>query len=531
MSRLFPSPRAPGNTRLAGGVWLAVLVAGPVLVGLPVGGRVLDPERFVHHVRWFNAMEPETVTNAIPNAAAWGWLKENIPFFECPDREVETIYYYRWWTFRKHIVQTPQGFVFTEFLVPVSHAGPYNTISCAAGFHVMEGRWLQNSRLVDDYLLFWLRGNEGRPQPHLHKYSHWLAAAAQARTLASGDTALLAALLPDLQNDYAAWERERQRADGLFWQYDVRDGMEESISGSRSARNIRPTINAYMFANARAIAAAARAAGRPAVAEEFERKAARLRALVQEQLWDGPAGFFKVKLPDGSFSSAREAIGFVPWMFCLPEAGRGFEAAWRQLTDPQGFRAPFGITTAERRHPEFRSHGVGTCEWDGAVWPFATSQTLCALANLLQEYRQEEVSVRDYFDAFLTYVRSQQARGRPYIGEYLDEVTGEWINGKNDRSRYYNHSLFADLVITGVAGLRPRADDVVEVQPLLPPGTWDWFCLDGIPYHGRQLTIVWDRDGSRYQLGPGLRVYEDGREIARAERLAPLTGHLTPLRK
>ncbi|HRT10182.1 MAG TPA: glycoside hydrolase, partial [Candidatus Paceibacterota bacterium] len=80
-------------------------------------------------------------------------------------------------------------------------------------------------------------------------------------------------------------------------------------------------------------------------------------------------------------------------------------------------------------------------------------------------------------------------------------------------------------------GLRPRADDVVEVQPLLPPGTWDWFCLDGIPYHGRQLTIVWDRDGSRYQLGPGLRVYEDGREIARAERLAPLTGHLTPLRK
>jgi len=37
---------------------------------------------------------------------------------------------------------------------------------------------------------------------------------------------------------------------GLFWQYDVRDGMEESISGSRTNKNLRPTINSYMFGNA-----------------------------------------------------------------------------------------------------------------------------------------------------------------------------------------------------------------------------------------------------------------------------------------
>jgi len=85
----------------------------------------------------------------------------------------------------------------------------------------------------------------------------------------------------------------------------------------------------------------------------------------------------------------------------------------------------------------------------------------------------------DYFDAFLTYTRSQHAAGKPYVGEYLDEVTGDWINGRGGRSRYYNHSTYADLLITGVIGLRPRADDRVEVWPLLPEGTWDWFCLDG----------------------------------------------------
>ena len=55
--------------------------------------------------------------------------------------------------------------------------------------------------------------------------------------------------------------------------------------------------------------------------------------------------------------------------------------AWKQLMDPGGFLAPFGLTTAERRHPEFRSHGCCQCEWDGAVWPFATSQTLVALQH------------------------------------------------------------------------------------------------------------------------------------------------------
>lgn len=33
--------------------------------------------------------------------------------------------------------------------------------------------------------------------------------------------------------------------------------MEESISGGRKVRNVRPTINSYMYGNAKAIAAIA----------------------------------------------------------------------------------------------------------------------------------------------------------------------------------------------------------------------------------------------------------------------------------
>ncbi|MSU27919.1 MAG: glycoside hydrolase [Pedosphaera sp.] len=555
----------------------------------------------------FNALDTEAVTNHIPNAAAADFLAANAPRFDCPDRELVEIWHFRWWTFRKHLKHTPDGFVVTEFLTPVKHAGAHNTISCATGFHLAEGRWLRAPRFLDDYTRFWLRSANGKPQPHFHKFSSWFAAAVWDRACVTGDFAFALGLLDDLVADYRVWEAERRRPDGLFWQHDVKDGMEESISGSRTAQQPRPTINSYMTANARALAAMATHAGRADLAKEFSAKADELHRLTLAKLWDNEAKFFKVRLaaagpvaqaskssvspiskpaaattasptspspraslslapgfsrlsaaragetvstvfpPQPTFSPAREAIGYVPWMFHLPDSRHA--DAWLQFTDPAGFRAPFGLTTAERRHPAFRTHGTGKCEWDGPVWPFATSQTLLALANFLRsegartptsaaaavpQTTAADVGVRapilptraDYLTALLTYTRSHRMNGQPYLGEYHDETTGAWLKGNHERSRHYNHSLFADIVITGLVGLTPRADDTVEIHPLLPDGAWDWFALDAIPYHGRTLTILWDKTGAHYRKGAGLRVFADGKLLATTNRLTRMTATL-----
>jgi hypothetical protein len=253
-------------------------------------------------------------------------------------------------------------------------------------------------------------------------------------------------------------------------------------------------------------------------------KAQNLKKLVQQELWDASARFFKAQTEETRLSDAREAIGFIPWCFNLPDPG--YEDAWAQFIDPQGFWAPFGITTAERRHPKFRSHGVGNCEWDGAVWPFATSQTLDALSNVLRRYNQSYVTRQHYLEAMQTYVRSQRMNGRPYIGEYLDEFTGEWLKGDNPRSKFYNHSTFANLVIGGLVGIVPRADNTIEINPLLPESAWDWFCLERVPYHGREITVVWDRDGKKFGRDAGLMVFADDRQIAHSERLVRVTGEL-----
>ena len=294
--------------------------------------------------------------------------------------------------------------------------------------------------------------------------------------------------------------------------------MEETISGGRKEKNARPSINAYMYGNAKALAAIHVLANNPEKAAAYSAKADTLKTLTQTKLWNSSEQFFEVaKEKTDTLARVKEAIGFIPWYFNMPDSS--YSIAWQNVVNPNTFLAPFGITTADRSHPQFRTHGCCKCEWDGAVWPFATAQTLTAMANLLDNYNQSVVSKSNYFNLFNTYVESQYYRGRPYIGEYLDEKTGYWLKGDEERSRYYNHSTFNDLIITGLVGLRPRTDNTIEVQPLVPAGKWNWFCLDNVKYHNVFVTIIWDIDGKKYNKGKGLSVWVNGKKIAQSEKL------------
>ena len=506
---------------------LVLLVGSGCFAVAQKGPQPALTARVKSYINYFNSLDTEAVKNYVPNAQSYDWLVKNIPMFECPDTTIERMYYYRWWSFRKHLVQTPTGFVFTEFITPVKFAGIYNTISSALGHQVNEGRWLHDDHYVQDYVSFWLFEDPKQAKPHFHSFSSWVDDAVYSNYLVNPDKAYIKRILPALDADYRRWEAERQLPNQLFWQFDVKDAMEESISGSRKDKNIRSTINSYMYGNAKALAAMAKLMGNDTLQKRYEAKAAQLKQLVQQNLWDADAKFFEVKLTNGKFSGAREAIGFIPWYFNLPADKPEYAAQWDQLIDTNGFKAPWGLTTAERRHPKFRTHGVGKCEWDGAVWPYATTQDLKALANLLTNYTNRgKMTAKVFYDAFHQYAWSQQMNGHPYIGEYQDEKNGAWLKGDNPRSTFYNHSGFADLVINDLVGLKPRADNVLEIYPLVPQGQWDWFCLDKVSYHGKTITIIWDKTGKKYNKGAGLTIYADGKKIMQSDSLKHVLAHL-----
>jgi hypothetical protein len=486
---------------------------------------VLQHKNYKHYVDYFNAMETENIKQAIPNDSAWFWMQKNIPLFDCPQQNFEEIFYYRWWTLRKHIKKTEQGFAFTEFLVKRSYADKYNLIASALGHHIYESRWLHNSKYMDDNLKIWYRGNAGKPLKKLRFYSSWNIDAIYNRYLINYDKNFIKNILPDLENDYTEWEKEKKDSTDLYWQYDVRDAMEETISGGRKEKNARPSINSYMYGNAKALQQMNLIEGNGRKAFVYEQKKDSIKVLLQEKLWNSAHNFFEVKKEKGdSLANVKEQIGFLPWYFNMPDSN--FNIAWKNLNDIKTFCAPFGITTADRSHPQFRTHGCCKCEWDGAVWPFATSQTLTAMANLLNNYKQNIVADSNYFNLLQTYVESQYYRGKPYIGEYLDEKTGYWLKGDEERSMYYNHSTFNDLIITGLVGLRPRSDDVLEINPLVPQNKWNWFCLDNVLYHGKIITIIWDKNGTKYKKGKGFLVFVNGKKVAASLQLQKLIGIL-----
>ena len=520
---------------------------------------ILSIEALESYVAAFNRDDQELYRQHVPNDRAAAWLGDNIPLFECPDKEIEEIYYFRWWTFRKHLKETPDGFVITEFLPPVPWAGQHNTISCAAAHHFREGRWLHDARYLDDYARFWLRGG-GEVRTHIgtnRGYSFWIADSLLAQARVTGRFDLCLELLPDLIANYEGWEREQRDSNGLFWQRDDRDGMEYSISGklAPNEQGYRATINSYMYGDALAIAEIAERAGDAACAGRFRGKAVEIKRLTQEHLWDAEARFFKVlpRVENPTLSDARELHGYTPWYFNLPDPDKS--GAWAQLMDPKGFYAPFGPTTAEQRHPKFAViYMWKCCQWNGPSWPFSTSVTLTALANLLNDYAQDTVTRKHYFDILKLYTRSHRLRlddGRevPWIDESLHPLTGDWLtrtakkhaigaadlgwtDGAADpakieeRGKDYNHSTYCDLIINGLVGLRPQSGERIVISPLIP-AEWDYFCLDRVRYHGRDLTVLYDRTGEKYGRGRGLRLYCDGREVARRESLSPLAVDLT----
>ena len=516
---------------LLAGVFAATALAGEFSPPVAPRPQVLKADAFQRFIDQFNRDDNELYRNTISNRIAWDFLKDNIPLFECPDPNLNETYYFRWWTYRKHLKETSAGFVVTEFLPPVPWAGKYNTISCPAGHHFHEGRWLNDPRYLDDYAVFWFRKG-GEPR----RYSFWAADSLWAHYLVTGDAALVKELLPDLIANYEAWEKDHRDANGLFWQIDDRDGMEVSIGGS----GYRATINSYMYGDALAIANIAQLAGQPDVAKLYQSKAAEIKKLVQEKLWDSPAQVFKV-LPretNAALVDVRELHGYTPWYFNLPDAQ--YAVAWKQLTDPKGFYAPFGPTTAEQRHPKFQiSYEGHECQWNGPSWPFATSVTLVGLANLLNSGEQSIITPKDYVNLLQIYAKSQRLQLKdgqvvPWIDENLNPINGDWIartlllqrNAKPlERGKDYNHSTFCDLIISGLVGLRPRADNTIEVHPLAP-ADWDYFCLDQVRYHGHWMTILWDKTGQHYGKGQGLRVLADGKEIAATNSLARVTAPL-----
>jgi hypothetical protein len=293
-----------------------------------------------------------------------------------------------------------------------------------------------------------------------------------------------------------------------------------------------------MFANARAIAKLAAMGGDKAMAAEFAARADAIRARVLQDLWSPDLTHFidRYQVDNGHVNywspiRARELVGYLPWMFDLPPDDPGYAQSWRHLLSPQGFAGKAGMRTVEPSYEYYmrQYRYLGTqpeCQWNGPIWPYQTTQVLLGMANLLDHYSQSVVTRSDYMRLLRQYTALHYQGDRLDLEEDYHPETGKPIVGL-DRSHHYFHSGYIDLILTGVVGIRPRADNVLEVDPLIPdasdPQAMAWFRAQDVPYHGRRVAVTWDADGSHYGRGAGLSIEVDGHEVARRKDLGRLT--------
>lgn len=514
----------------------AILTAGVI-----AGTANLFAATLEDYLAVFRTDDPNPNETAEVRRAETDYLLQNIPRFECPDADIERTYYFRWWTFCKHIKRTTSGRVITEFSVDkqLKWAGKYNTICCAAGHHLMEARWLGDRGLTEEYVRFFYREGElNGPKA----YVTWLAHALLESEKVTGNRALADGLLLEMVRNYEAWEKGWQmmpwpmpadgkaiymglHSNGLFATTDDREGSEYSVSGN----GYRPLVNAAMCAEAAAISTIAARCGRTDVAAAFARRAEVLRRRMRELLWNPERGFYTTRSLSGESSCSRELFGYAPWYFGLADDVEG--TAWRLLMRTDGFFAPCGLTDVERSDPAFaidyRDETKSACRHDGPSWPYSESLVLTALANALQCGKKVEgVSRADYAVLLHQYAAAHRrmlpnSKTVSWIDENRDPFTGEWLarrifemrnmTERLNRGKDYNHSTFCDLVLSGLCGIRPKSDGSLDVVPLMPM-EWEYLRVSGLRIGERDVEVRWDRTGRHYGRGKGLVLVIDGAE-------------------
>ena len=392
-----------------------------------------------------------------------------MPEFSCSDKKIEEIYYFRAYTFSKHIRKDEKGkHTITEWLnVPWDNL----PISCAVGHHLSELKWFKNaSQIGKDYIEYWCDN-----QDRLLIYNNWFVYAVWEYCFATGNMDFAYSIVDKLEMYFLEFERMHKSALGIYKGVDNYDGMELSISGY----GLRPTINSYVYANAFGLYKIYEYGKNVEKAEKYKAFAEELKGKINETLfkddfyYNQPIGLWeemprllpRVSNQNQDFN-VKELIGYVPFYFGIAE--KEHLIAWKYFSDKKVFSAPYGLTTADMSHPQFKYEFPHMCLWNGPVWPYATSQTLTALAKTLKEHGEKDLPIgkKDFCEALKTYAASQyitiNSIERPWIDEDLDGYTGEWLarkellrSNRTDkmRGKDYNHSTFIDLILGGLCCL------------------------------------------------------------------------------
>lgn len=550
-------PRALREGLFKGGILLAPGASTRVVAA----SEIRTPDEAGRLAEWTGQADPLAKHLAEHRA----WFDRNLARFDCSDPWVTKQYYHRAYNLRKNMFDPNLGVMKYPTQAEGRWRSPWytNAISYGAGHQVREARWLADPKYWQGHLRTWAENpkpdgvypSHVRPDgPRDRQYTDWISSTAWDGHLVHPDRAFLAGVVDKLAANTRAWQEVYDPDDDGLLLVDSHwwTGMEYQpsffyFSDFKPAKDFnepaervgleRVDLTAYNFGNANNVARIYRMLGRDAEAQEFESLAKKIQKAVAAKMWKPDRGFFySLRASDDAIADVEEIDAVYPFYFGMFAPGGGHLSAWKRVLDPEQFWTPWPVASCSKRCPAYSQDnwpGDGrrtACMWNGPTWPHANSLVMTAMARTLRDEREagsaESTLTREkLWELFTSFTRAQfrdQDLAQPWTGEYYHGETARWLTAERD----YNHSTWLDVLIPDLLGLVPRADDVLEIDPLLPDGALDHFLLDGQRYHGRSITLAWDAPGGDDSHGDGrsgLDVYVDGKLVASSPTLARLT--------
>ncbi len=110
-------------------------------------------------------------------------------------------------------------------------------------------------------------------------------------------------------------------------------------------------------------------------------------------------------------------------------------------------------------------------------------------------------------------------------GNALIPNQAEYYSNWNANDQTYgrnnpNHVMLGNMnyiYVEDMGGIQPRSDNNIELWPI--ELGYDYFMVNNLRYHNNDITIVWDKDGSHYNMGQGYLLFINGELKAKSDKL------------
>jgi hypothetical protein len=486
---------------------------------------------------------------------------EDVPYIDVPDPAIEKAIVYRWWGERYNILDAnAPGYVY-QYPTTVEGSNLYqNAVALTQPMHLQDTKWMRTPYLGYGQIMNIgeLSGSSafldspGHTSWNNH-YSQYLGTAGlEAFDVHGGGRDLARRFAEYFEGDGTGQLEHYDGNRDKLIAYDtnympgndadaISFGFPKSGAGQPGSRTIERPESAYVWGAFDAASKLYRMAGAGAKAKGPREQANQIRTAVLDRLWSPDMRMFLARTSHGATSAASSNGTPNP----LPENARALIPAkesnlydvyaqnlipfsdWRHYVD--GFR----FLTYGDNFPIFPFYTAN--QYDKDAYDIGGSNNFSNI-NFTVQYRAVRAALRHYDPQGKYITPEYAARLLKWMawsiypnGDMRVPNQAEYYSNWNPQTKTYNrnnqnHVMLGNMnyiYVEDMGGLQPRSDDKIELSPI-DLGN-DHFMVNNLHYHGSDITIVWDPDGTEYGLGAGYSLFINGQRMVTTDKLGSVT--------